>query len=200
MSVEQVLTMDQIAAKFPVDVLGQRVFKCKVTFLDVDRRSENYSPRHQFSANFHEYLVIDGSISYMPEEAYSALNSAVSYIAKPATKKQAEDGIDADDPSDKYEKVTVKRFEVTVLDIIEIVQDESGKKRFVSSSEQKTENEIIATKKAIEDAIRKELEEDMKEERLTLELRIKELEGKLDSKELKVADDIDDLLKDAEEI
>ena len=190
----KVLTVDQIAKNLSSEVFGQPIYKCKIVFLDVDRKSDGYVPMHRFSANYHDYAVRDDGISYLPEEAYSALNGAVSYISRPKTKKQAQEGVDVDDPNDRYEKVKVKRFDVTVLDIIKLVTDEKGNRRFVSSNEQVTEEENIATKKVIEIKVRQEMEENFAEERLAYAEKIKALEAKL--LDAAPAEDIDELIKD----
>ena len=189
-----VLTAEQIAKGLSSEVFGQPIYKCKILFLDVDRKSEGYSPTHRFSANFHDYMVVDESIAYLPEEAYSALNGAVSYVSRPKSKKQAQDGVDIDDPNDKYEKVTVKRFDVTVLDIIKLVTDDKGNRRFVSSNEEVTEEETKATKREIEIKVRNEMEENFAEERLEYEDKIKALEAKLKATE--TVDNIEDLIKE----
>lgn len=189
-----VLTAELIAKGLSSEVFGQPIYKCKIVFLDVDRKSEGYIPSHKFSANFHDYSVADDSIAYLPEEAYFALNGAVSYISRPRTKKQAQEGVNVDDPNDSYEKVKVKRFDVTVLDIIKLVTDEKGNRRFVSSNEEVSEEELVATKKEIEIRVKHEMEEEFAEERLAYDAKIKALEAKLEA--ATPAEDIDELIKD----
>lgn len=168
-----VMTADRIARSLPLDVLKQKIFKCKVIFLDVDKRDGSYSKVKRFSANCHEYSVVDGEISYLPEEAYSALQNAVSYINRPATKAQEKDGINHESPADRYEKIEIKRFDLTVLDVMVLVIGEDGKRYFKSVSEKLTELEIDETQKAIieseKDKIREE-EREKYEEKLAAEI------------------------------
>lgn len=156
-------TLDSIARKLPSEVLDQKIFKAKVVFLGVDKKDPGYSKYKNFSANCHDYLVADGEISYLPEEAYAALMDAVSYINKPANKKQADDGLDGDNPRDKYEKIKDPRFDVTILDTMTIVIDENGV-RTMKSDSQVSELELEETHKAIMKEDRKRIEEEVRAE------------------------------------
>ena len=181
---DNIITSEAIAKSLPDEVLAQKIYKCKVVFLDTDKRDPGYTPVKKFSANYHEYSVVDGETSYLPEEAYAALTGAVSYISKPVSRQQEQEGINHENPADKYEKVPVKRFDVTVIDVLTLVVDESGKKSFRSSTQQISKLEIEETQKAI---IASKVTEET--ERIQLELeekyaqmydkKIKELEKSL---------------------
>ncbi len=156
-------TLDSIARRLPSEVLDQKIYKAKVVFLGVDKKDAGYSKYKNFSANCHDYMVADGEISYLPEEALRALEDAVSYITKPANKKQEMDGIDGDNPRDKYEKVKDPRFDVTILDTMTIVIDENGV-RTMKSDSQVSELELEETHKAIMKEERKRIEEEVRAE------------------------------------
>lgn len=156
-------TLDSIARKLPSEVLDQKVYKAKVVFLGVDKKDPGYSKYKNFSANCHDYMIVDGEISYLPEEALRALEDAVSYVNRPANKKQENDGVDGDNPRDKYEKVRDPRFDVTILDTMTIVIDENGV-RTMKSDSQVSELELEETHKAILKEERKRIEEEVRAE------------------------------------
>jgi len=170
----EVLTAEKIANGLPASVLGQKIYKCKVNFNE-DKRSKSYSRRKNFSANCNEYLVIDGEISYLPAEAYGALLEAVTLEAVAVNKKQAERGVDIDDPNDQYEKIQHKRYDLTVLDVYNLVVMD-GKKTFVSERAEVDAKVQEDTINAIVEARMKEREEYLKE---TENERIKQLEEEL---------------------
>lgn len=156
-------TLDTIARKLPSEVLDQKIYKAKIVFLGVDRKDAGYSKQKRFSVNCHDYMVLDGEVSYLPEEAKIALESAVSYINKPANKKQIDDGLDMENPADRYEKVADPRFDITVIDTMTIVIDENGK-RSMKSDSIVTELELEETHKAILKEERKRIEEEVRQE------------------------------------
>ncbi len=193
----EVLTAEKIAQGLPASVLGQKIYKCKVNFNE-DKRSKSYSKRKNFSANCNEYLVIDGEISYMPEEAYNALSEAVTLEAVPVNKKQAEHGVDIDNPQDRYEKISHKRYDLTILDTYKLVIVD-GKKTFVSEKEEVNAKVQEDTINALVEARMKEREMFLKEQH---EEKIKALETELEN--IKLAsipeaitdEDLDKLLED----
>ena len=164
MSEQQVMTAEKIAKMLPNTVLGQKIYKCKVVFMDVRANEEGYSNVKRFSANGNDYSVVDGGTSYLPEEAYYALTSAVSYIAKPKNKIQADYGIDMDNPDDRYVKIEIKRFDVTVIDILTFVAKENGSKEFVSSKEVISKEDMEKTKELMREAVKKEYGDEIREE------------------------------------
>lgn len=161
---EQVMTAEKIAKMLPNTVLGQPIYKCKVVFMDVRKGDEGYSQVKRFSANGNDYSVVDGGVSYLPEEAYSALTGAVSYMARPKSKVQAEYGMDMDNPEDRYEKIEIKRFDITVIDILTFIAKEDGSKHFISSKEQASSADLEKTKELMREAVKKELGDEIREE------------------------------------
>jgi len=174
-------TLESIARKLPSEVLDQKIFKTKVVFLGVDRKDPGYSKYKNFSVNCHEYLIVDGEISYLPEEAKCALQDAVSYINKPASKKQEEDGLDGDNPRDKYRKEEDPRFDLTIIDTMTVVIDENGKRTLKSDSlvtaqeKEETDKAILKEeRKRIEAEIRLEYEEKYNQKMESLKSEIPE--------------------------
>ena len=59
-SIQNVITLDKIARSLPSEVLGQKIYKTKVIFLGIDKKDPGYSKYQKFSANCHDYQVVDG--------------------------------------------------------------------------------------------------------------------------------------------
>ena len=177
---QSVVTLDMIARRLSPEVLNQPIFKAKVVFLGVDRKDPGYSKQKKFSANGHDYMVEDGGISYLPLEAKNALENAVSYITRPANKRQAEEGIDADNPADKYEKIKDPRFDITVLDTYKVVIGEDGSKHLKSDNEISATELEVSNKKILEEQkefLTKQIREELQAEYdAKLEAKVKELE------------------------
>lgn len=106
--------MEASGIKFPASVMAQKIFKAKVVFLGVDKKSKEYNKYKTIGANGNKYLVEDGKIAYLPEEAYNSLMDASGIIRKMNT-KQEKYGIDLDDPNDQYVKERDPRFDVTII-------------------------------------------------------------------------------------
>lgn len=187
----EVMTAEKIAQALPPSVIGQKVFKCKVNFNE-DKRSKSYSKRKNFSANCNEYLVIDGEINYLPAEAYNALIEAVTLEAVPVNKKQAERGIDIEDPSDRFDKIEHKRYDLTILDTYSFVVVD-GKKTFVSDKVELDAKHQEETVNAIVEARMKEREAYLKESEND---RIKQLEDELAMMRAKATMDIPEAISD----
>jgi len=171
----EVMTAEKIAQSLPNSVLGQKIYKCKVNFNE-DKRSKSYSRRKNFSANCNEYLVIDGEINYLPAEAYGALTEAVTLEATAVNKKQAEYGVDIDDPNDRFAKIEHKRYDLTILDTYNLVVID-GKKTFLSEKAEMDAKIQEETVNAIVEARMKEREEFLKDSENE---RIKQLEEELE--------------------
>jgi len=171
----EVMTAEKIAQSLPNSVLGQKIYKCKVNFNE-DKRSKSYSRRKNFSANCNEYLVIDGEINYLPAEAYGALTEAVTLEATAVNKKQAEYGVDIDDPNDRFAKIQHKRYDLTILDTYNLVVID-GKKTFLSEKAEMDAKIQEETVNAIVEARMKEREEFLKDSENE---RIKQLEEELE--------------------
>jgi hypothetical protein len=110
------LNMEDIFKSFPSNTRMQPKYRVKVIFLNTSKSEPSYTPVRVFSVNGNRYSVVDGGTAYMPKEAYSALTDAVGYIAKPKNSMQKEYGLNADDLSDKYDKVPVPNYDLTILD------------------------------------------------------------------------------------
>lgn len=151
---------DKVAMKMPAEVLGQKFYKAKILFLDVDRKDPGYSKYKRIDVNCHNYLIVDGEVSYIPHEVLSALRDAVSYINRP-NKTQDKDGIDHDNPRDRYEKIPNPRFDVTVLENLSIVIGDDGKRHFKSDSAV-TQLEVEETSKRITEEKVKQAKEEAK--------------------------------------
>lgn len=179
------VSLDKIARTLPSEVLDQKIYKAKVVFLGVDKKDAGYSKYKNFSANCHEYMIEDGGISYLPEEAKSALEDAVSYINRPASKKQVDDGLDGDNPRDKYQKVSDPRFDVTVLEVLSVVIDDNGKRTLKSEkdvSAEEREETIKAIVKEERIRIEKEVREEYEDKFEKMKLAIPEVdEEKIDA-------------------
>ena len=185
------MTAEKIAQALPPSVIGQKVYKCKVNFNE-DKRSKSYSKRKNFSANCNEYLVIDGEINYLPAEAYNALTEAVTLEAVAVNKKQAERGIDIDDPNDRFAKIEHKRYDLTILDTYNLVIVD-GKKTFVSEKIELDAKHQEETVNAIVEARMKEREAFLKEAENE---RIKSLEDELEQLRAKAKVDIPEAISD----
>jgi len=187
----EVITAEKIAQSLPNSVLGQKIYKCKVNFNE-DKRSKSYSRRKNFSANCNEYLVIDGEINYLPAEAYGALTEAVTLEATTVNKKQAEYGIDIDDPNDRFAKIEHKRYDLTILDTYNLVVID-GKKTFLSEKAEIDAKVQEDTVNAIVEARMKERESFLKESESE---RIKQLEDELERIKASSKVDIPDPISD----
>lgn len=158
-------SIDDILKALPEEVIGQKIFKTKVIFLDVKKDDSHYSPTKRFGVNGRNYLVHDGGIAYLPEEAFNALNDAVTVERKFRDKRQAHDGVDHDNPDDRYVEVKNNRFDLTVIDVFTLMI-EDDKKIFVSQNESasakaqdETIQKIITVK---EKEIRQQVEEELR--------------------------------------
>lgn len=183
-SVQSVNTLDKIAKALPSEVLEQRIFKAKVLFLGVDKKDPGYSKIKKFSANCHNYQVIDGETSYLPEEAYNALKGAVSYINKPRLDWHM------DDPRDKYERVPDARFDITIFDEMKVVINEDGVRTLKSNSEV-TKLELEETNKGILVEEKKRIEAEVRAE---YEAKFKNMKNEIP--EATPEDEIEDLLNE----
>lgn len=176
---EQVNTVDKILKNLPDEVIGQKIYKTKVLFLDVKKDEAHYMKTKNFSSCGRNYSVVDGEISYLPEEAFSALSDAVTITRRYRDKRQEKDGIDHDNPNDNMIEEKNKRFDLTVIDTYTLVI-EDGKKTFVSQNDtisakvaEETANKIVEVKE-------KELREQIEEEfRMKYEDKIKDLQSKI---------------------
>ena len=168
----KVLTRDDIIKRLPPQVLNQMIYKAKVIFLGVLKDDSNYQSVRSFSANGRRYSVVDGGISYLPKEALAALQDAVPVYTTHANKVQKEDGINHEDPSDRFKKMPNPRYDITVLEEFKIGKDDSGKNILISLSDQTKQAELdradaaarAAIRKEIEDSVREDLEEKIRKE------------------------------------
>jgi len=171
--------VDKIVRSLPTSVLNQKIHKTKVVFLDVKKDDKWYSKFKHFSANGNDYSVVDSEISYIPEEAYNALASAVTVKWEPKNRKQELDGIDGENPNDKYKKVTIPRFDLTIVDTFRLVQ-EDGVKKLISENETITKKIQDETIEALlvdkEKKMREEIEIEVEQR---FQAKIKELEAKI---------------------
>ena len=169
------VTLNDIIKGLNAEVIGQKIYKTKVVFLDTDKNAPHYEKTKVFSVNFHSYSIVDGEVAYLPEEAYDSLKNAITVVYKARNKKQELDGIDGDNPNDKYEKIENKRFDLTVLDKYTLVQD-GGERKLVSENEQVTAKVVEETTNAAIEARRKEIEAEIRAE-LEAEYKAKKLES-----------------------
>jgi len=115
-SIAKILSAEDIFKSFPSSTKMQPKYRVKVVFLNTSKSDPTYTPVRVFSVNGNKYSVVDSGIAYMPEEAHSALTNAVGYITKPKNTMQKEYGLNADDLNDKYEKVPVPNYDLTILE------------------------------------------------------------------------------------
>lgn len=171
--------VSKIIKSFPDSVLNQKIYKTKVVFLEVNKTDKGYSKFKRFSANGNDYMVVDSEISYIPEEAYNALASAVTVKWEPKNRKQELEGIDGGNPEDKYKKVIIPRYDLTIIDTYRLVQ-EDGVKKLVSENEEITKKVQDETVQAIlvdkEKRLREEIEAEVEQR---FQAKIKELESKI---------------------
>ena len=173
------MNFSDIASKIPSDVMDQKILKTKVLFLDVNKNDKHYSPRKDFSVNGRRYMVVDGKEAYLPMEAYSALKQAVMKKKVAVSKRQERDGIDLNDPSDKYKVIDIPRFDLTVIDEYQLVV-EDGVNKLISKNETVSEKAALETANLLaiekEKQIRQELEEEFEEKmRARLEEKDREI-------------------------
>lgn len=161
--------LQKVINSLPEDVIGQKIYKTKVLFMDVNRAETHYQRDKRFSVRGNNYAVRDGEIAYLPEEAYNALKDAVIVSRKYKTKHEERDGLNIDDPDSKFEEIKNPRFELTVIDTYSFMV-ENGKRIFVS------DNETISTKMVEETAdaiVKVKMEERERELREELEAEYK---------------------------
>lgn len=115
-TIAKILNAEDIFKSFPSSTKMQPKYKVKVVFLNTSKSDPTYTPVRVFSVNGNKYSVVDSGIAYMPKEAHSALSDAVGYIAKPKNSMQKEYGLNVDDLTDKYDKVPVPNYDLTVLE------------------------------------------------------------------------------------
>lgn len=169
--------LSDIVKKFSADVLTQKIYKAKVIFLGVDRKDPGYSKYKKIDVNCRPYLITDGEINYIPEEVKSALQDAVSYSSQPRNKKQEKDGMDYDDPTDRYEKIPDPRFDVTVLETFHIVINENGERELKSDSAV-TQLEIENTREfAVEERIKEAVNETKELDKLEFKEKFEKLKA-----------------------
>jgi hypothetical protein len=107
-------------------------------------------------------------------------------------KKQAEYGIDIDDPNDRFAKIEHKRYDLTILDTYNLVVID-GKKTFLSEKAEIDAKVQEETVNAIVEARMKEREEFLKESENE---RIKQLEDELEMMRAKTKVEIPDPISD----
>lgn len=137
--------LQKVINSLPEDVIGQKIYKTKIIFLDVNKSEPHYEKDKRFSVRGNNYIVRDGAVSFLPEEAYNALKDAIIVTRKYKTKTEEKDGLNYDDPESRFEEVKNPRYDLTVIDTFSFMVDE-GKRVFIS------ENETISTKTAEETA------------------------------------------------
>ena len=160
----KILTQENIVQSLYPQVLTQKIYKAKVVFMGVLRDDPHYNQVRSFSANGRRYSVVDGGISYLPAEALAALQDAVPVYTVHANKKQMKDGIDHEDPTDKFMKMKNPRYDITVLEEFKIGKDETGKNILVSVTETGKKAELDRAEKAAYAAIKAEIEQTVREE------------------------------------
>ena len=160
----KILTQENIVQSLYPQVLTQKIYKAKVIFMGVLRDDPNYNQVRSFSANGRRYSVVDGGISYLPAEALAALQDAVPVYTVHANEKQKKDGIDHEDPSDKFKKMKNPRYDITILEEFKIGKDEAGKNILISVTETGKKAELDRAEKAAYAAIKAEIEQTVREE------------------------------------
>ena len=167
--------MQELNVKLPASTIEQKVFKTKVVFLGISKTDKQYNKQKSWTVNDNRYMVEDGQIAFLPEEAYNSLNDAVSLKASYKTKKQMQEGLDMGDPEDVMMKTEDRRYDLTILgEYVQSVHD--GKKVLVGEDEDSPEKKAEARRIAKEEMkaeVRAELEAEKAEE---IEKELKELE------------------------
>lgn len=192
--------MELATVSLPSSTVNQKVFKAKVVFVGVDRKSGEYSKQRKFNVNGNEYMVQDGATHYLPEEAMSALSLAMDVSTSYKNKQQQKDGIDGSDPTDKFVKVENKKFDITILGEFEQVAQD-GKKYFAPVNDPIAEELKIEARKIALVEAKAELEAEL---RVKIEEEVREKVSREYEELSKIPDAIDDedldkLLKDDEE-
>jgi len=153
--------MEKATVSLPSRVVDQKVFKTKVVFVGVDRKSGEYSKQRKFNVNGSEYMVQDGAVHFLPEEALSALSLAIDISASYKSKQQQSNGVDGSDPTDKFLRVENKKFDLTIIgEYTQGIVD--GERYFIPTSDPIAEQAKIEARKVAEVELRKELEEELR--------------------------------------
>lgn len=160
----KILTQENIVQSLYPQVLTQKIYKAKVIFMGVLRDDPHYNQVRSFSANGRRYSVVDGGISYLPAEALAALQDAVPVYTVHANKKQMKDGIDHEDPTDKFLKMRNPRYDITILEEFKVGKDDAGNNILVSVTETGKKAELDRAEKAAYAAIKAEIEQTVREE------------------------------------
>jgi len=186
--------MIELKVKLPVSTIEQKVFKTKVIFLGMSKTDRNYEKQKSWTVNGNRYMVEDGKVAFLPEEAYNSLNDAVGLKASYKSKKQMQEGLDMGDPTDVMLKTEDRRFDLTILG--EYVQSfHEGKNVLVGDDEDSPEKKEEARRIAKEEMkaeLRAELEAEKKAE---VEAELKELDA---IPEATPDEDIDDIIFEKE--
>lgn len=184
-SIAKALNMEDIFKSFPASTRMQPKYRAKVVFLNTQKSDPTYSPVRVFSVNGNKYSVVDSGIAFMPKEAFSALSDAVGFITKPKNAMQKEYGLNADDLNDKYEKVPVPNYDLTILEeyypvekggqIVHLIKDEyvAFLKKEKELEELKTKPELSMSASEIKKKERQEKAEDDKEKKNFAETKSK---------------------------
>lgn len=194
--------MEVSGIKFPASVMAQKVFKAKVVFLGIDRKSKEYNKYRTVGANGNKYLVEDGKIAYLPEEAYSALIDSCGLITKYKDGRQEKTGIDLEDPNDQYIKEKDPRFDVTIIG--EYAIGKKDNQIYLIPKQMPIDDEAKAAldeakaemKRDLERQIREDLEEEFKEREEAIKRREQILLSEMEKiPEATPDDEIDDLIE-----
>ncbi len=155
--------LQKVINSLPEDVIGQKIYKTKVLFMDVNRAEAHYQRDKRFGVRGNNYVVRDGEVAYLPEEAYNALKDAVIITRKYRTRQEEKDGLNIDDPNSKFEEIKNPRFELTVIDTYSFMVD-NGKRTFISDNETISAKMVEETADAIIKVKMEERERELREE------------------------------------
>lgn len=189
--------MEKNTLSLPSRTVDQKIFKAKVVFVGVDRKSGEYSRQRKFNVNGTEYMVQDGATCFLPEEAMSALTLAIDISATYKNKQQQLAGVDGSDPTDKFLRVENKKFDITILGEYEqVVKD--GDKYFAEIDSPEKEKLRDEAKRLAKIEARAELEAELRE-KIEEEVRERVIREHKEYMEIPEATDdnvIDELLND----
>lgn len=155
--------MERATVSMPSSTFDQKVYKAKVVFVGIDRKSGEYTKQRKFNVNGNEYMVQDGAIHFLPEEALSALQLAVEITSSYKNKHQATHGIDGSDPTDKFLKIENKKYDITILGTYtQGIVD--GTRYFIAEEDPMEASMKAEAERKAKEAMRAEVEKEIREQ------------------------------------